>query len=172
LGGIEHPRARGFSLSCRRANGRSPGSSPPFSSRRGAVCLYSRTVDKHMRGRTAGIREDMEQLRPDALLRPPHEPVVECLARPVFRRSIGPPAAGFQDVNDPTDDASIIDPRFSARIRGQVRRHRLELLVRQPKQVSIHSRSLSEALNHNALIKPTVLWVQTLEVSLKSASHS
>jgi len=121
-----------------------------------------------MRWRATGGREDLEQCRPDALLRPPHEPVVECLARPIFRRSIYPAASGLQDVNDPTDDASIINARLSSRIGGQVRRYLLELLVRQPEQIPIHSRSLSEAVNHNSLITPTILWVWSLAVCCKT----
>jgi hypothetical protein len=38
-----------------------------------------------------------------------------------------------------------------------------KLRVRQPELIPIHHRSPSEAVNHNALIMPTLLWVWSLK---------
>ena len=124
--------------------------------------FHSRTVDEDLRRRPTGARKDMEQLQPDAFFCPPHEAIVERFPRPIFCRGIDPARTRFQDVNDPADHSSIIDAWLSARVCRQVCRNFLELLVRQPEQVPIHFRFLSEAVNHNTLIKPTLLWVRTL----------
>lgn len=94
---------------------------------------------------------------------PAHIAIVKGLPRAVIRRRVDPAPARFQYVNDPADDPPIIDARLTARVRGQMRRDLRELLVRKPELVSIHPRFLSEALNHNPLVTPTTLWVQTLK---------
>jgi hypothetical protein len=62
-------------------------------------------------------------------------------------------------MNDPADDAQIIDPRLAARIRGKMRRDLQKLCVCQPELIPIHQRFLSESVNHNAALMPTILWV-------------
>ena len=88
--------------------------------------------------------------------------VVVCLPRPVFRRRINPATAGLQHLHDAADRSPIIDARFAARIHRQVWFDLRKQCVRQPELIAIHPRSLSEAVNHNAPIMPTLLWVRTL----------
>ena len=86
------------------------------------------------------------------------------LARPVFRRRVDPAPAGFQHGDNPADHARIVDPRLAPRVSGEVRRNLRKLGVGQPKTVGNHGRFLSEAVNHDAWIVPSILWVWTLDV--------
>jgi hypothetical protein len=66
-------------------------------------------------------------------------------------------------VDNPADHAPIIDPRLAPRVSGKVRRNLRKLGVCQPKTVGNHWRFLSEAVNHDAALKPTTLWVRALD---------
>ena len=68
-------------------------------------------------------------------------------------------------MHDAADDAPIINPRLAARIGRKMRFNPRKLCIRQPEQVPIHCRFLSEAVNHNALIMPMILWVRALVVN-------
>ncbi len=70
-------------------------------------------------------------------------------------------------MNNAADDTQIVNPRLAARVRGKMRRNFRKLRVRQPKLIPIHQRFLSESVNHNAAITPTMLWAQTLRLSGK-----
>ena len=124
--------------------------------------LDRRGVDENLRGRPAGLRERVEQVDPDAFGGPADIAIVERLLRPVFRRRVDPAAAGFQHMDDAADHAPIVDPRLAARVGGKMRRDLRKLLVRQPELIGNHRRFLSEAVNHNAALMPTTLWVRTL----------
>ena len=104
--------------------------------------LHGGTVDEHLGWRTAGARERMEELDPDALRRPADEAVVERLVRAVDARRIDPAPAGLQDVDDPADHPAIIDPRLASCVGRQVRLDPRELLVRKPEQSSFIERLL------------------------------
>lgn len=122
----------------------------------------SGAVDHNLRGRSVGLRKRVEHVRPDAFLRPSNKAVVERLPRPVFGWRIDPAATQLQHVHDAADHRPIIDARFAARIHRQVWFDLRKQCVRQPELIAIHPRSLSEAVNHNAPIMPTLLWVRTL----------
>ena len=64
----------------------------------------------------AGTRKSMEEVSPDALLRPANKAVVERLPRPVDLGRVDPAATGLQDMDDARDDPSVIDPRLAARV--------------------------------------------------------
>ena len=102
------------------------------------MSLHCRTVDQHLRRRPAGRSQGMEDGLPNPFGRPAHEPIVERLAGAIDGRRIGPAAAGFEYMNNPADDAPIIDPRFAARISRKIRLKPCELTRAQPKTISIH----------------------------------
>jgi hypothetical protein len=66
-------------------------------------------------------------------------------------------------MNDPADDPSVVDARLAAGIGWKMWRNLRKLPIRKPKMVPIHRCFLSEAVNHIALLMPTILWVATLE---------
>ena len=66
-----------------------------------------------------------------ALRLPPLEPVVQRLAQAADGRGVLPAAAGHQHMHDAADHPAIIDPRFSACVRWQVRLKSRELLLGQ-----------------------------------------
>jgi hypothetical protein len=62
-------------------------------------------------------------------------------------------------MNDAADDPAVVDPRLTARVRGKMRGDLRKLRVRKPELVENHRRFLSEAVNHNWLVAPSILWV-------------
>jgi len=83
----------------------------------------------------------MEDVGPDALRGPTHKAIVEGLSWAVDGRRVGPAAAGFQDVNDATDDAPVIDPRLTARVGRKKRFKACKLRLGKPEIVAIHDGS-------------------------------
>jgi len=105
------------------------------------MSLHRRGVDQHLRRRTARRCQGVEDVHPDASGGPAHEPIVERLARTIDGRGVGPPSAGLQDMDDPADDAAIVDPWLASRIGRKMRLKPRELPLVQPKIISIHQRS-------------------------------
>ena len=81
----------------------------------------SRTVDQDLGRRPAGRGQGMENLDPNALFSPSHEPIVERLVRAIIIGRINPTAAGFQNVHNAADDAPVVNTRLAARIGWQKR---------------------------------------------------
>ncbi len=105
------------------------------------MSLHRRTIDQHLRRRAARRGQSMEDRLPNAFGRPAHEAIVERLAWAIDGWRVNPAAAGFQHMNDPADDTAVVDPRFAARIAGEMRLKPRELSLVQPKTISIHERS-------------------------------
>src|SRR5262249_47360039 len=106
----------------------------------------------------ASRRERVEEIDPHALRSPADIAVVEGLPWPILRRCVDPAPAGFQHVNDAADHPPVIDPGLPARIGGEMWRNLRKLGVGQPKTVGNHRRFLSEAVNHDTALTPTILW--------------
>jgi hypothetical protein len=85
---------------------------PPF-------CARCRGIDQHLRRRSAGRRQGVDDVDPDAFGRSAHEAVVQRLARSVDRRRVDPAPARFQHMHDAADDTQVVNPRLAARVRGQ-----------------------------------------------------
>lgn len=100
-------------------------------------------IDQNLRGRSVGLRERVENVRPHAFLRPSNKAVVERLPRPVFRRRIDPATTRLQHLHDAADHAPIIDARFATRVRRQMWLDLRKLRIRQPELIAIHPRSPS-----------------------------
>jgi hypothetical protein len=83
----------------------------------------------------------MENIHPDTLVGPPHEAIVECLARAIGLGSINPSPAGFQNMHNAADDTSVVNTRLAARIGRQKRLKPGKLLIRQPEMFANHDRS-------------------------------
>ena len=124
--------------------------------------LHGGGVDEHLGRRTAGARQGMEEIDPDALGGPPDIAVVKRLARPVIGRRIDPAPTGLQDMDYAADHPAVVNTRLATRIRWQMRLDPRKLRFRQPETVPIHPRFLPEAVNHTQPAAPTILWVRTL----------
>jgi len=129
--------------------------------------LHRRRVDENFHGRPAGLRERVEQVHPDAFGGPADIAIVDGLLRPVFGRRVDPAPAGFEHMDNAADDATVVDPRLAARVGGEMRRNLRKLRVRQPELIGNHRRFLSEAVNHNSAVMPTILWVWALALQLR-----
>ena len=105
------------------------------------MSLDRRTVDQQLRRRTSGRGQGVEDRLPNALLGPADKAVVERLARTIDRRRIDPSAAGLKDMDDPADDAAVIDPRFATRVGRKIRLKPRELPLVQPEIALFHHRS-------------------------------
>jgi hypothetical protein len=127
--------------------------------------LHRAGVDQNLGRRAGGLGERLEQLDPHAFRRPPDKAIVERLLRPIIRRRVDPTTARFQHMNNPADHPPVVDARLAPRIRRQMRRDLRKLLVRQPEEVPIRRRFLSEAVNHKPSFMPTILWVRTLALA-------
>ena len=66
---------------------------------------------------STGRGQGIENLDPNALFGPSHEPIVERLVRAIIIGCINPPAAGFQNVHNAADDAPVVNTRLAAGIR-------------------------------------------------------
>ena len=70
---------RDFGRSAAHAPARSPAAAPPFSARRGPMCLDRRRIQQQRRGRPAGRGPPQEHAFPDTFARPADEPIVQRL---------------------------------------------------------------------------------------------
>ena len=95
--------------------------------------LDRRGVDQHLRRRSAGRGQGLENVRPHPFGRPAHEAIVEGLVWAIDGRCVGPAGAGLQDMNDATDNAAVIDPRLAPRTGRKKRLKPRKLGVVQPK---------------------------------------
>lgn len=78
-------------------------------------------VDRHCFHRRAHGGQFGEDAVEDPCLAPSDEPVAERLVRAVAFQRIAPHQAAPDDMNDPADDAAIIDTRNAARLVRQQR---------------------------------------------------
>jgi len=79
-----------------------------------------------------------EQVLPKTPTRPPHKPVIDCRRRTILGRAITPAASAPENMHDPADDPTIIDPIHTANVGRQMRLDPSPLLVAQPKQIPAH----------------------------------
>jgi len=86
-------------------------------------------IQHHRRRGPAGLGQPREYPVPNTFARPPDEPVVQRLVRPVMGRGILPSAAQLKNVDDPRYHTTVIDPRNATGIRRQQRRQPPELLI-------------------------------------------
>ncbi len=101
------------------------------------MSLHRRGIDQHLCRRTARRCQGAEDVHPDAFGCPAHEAIVERLARTVDGRGVDPAPAGLQDINDPADDAAVVDPWLAPRIGWKMWLKPRELSFTQPKIISI-----------------------------------
>ncbi len=127
------------------------------------MSFHSGGVDQNLRRRAACHSERLEQIDPNALRSPAHIAIVKRLFRSIVGWRVDPAAARFQNMDDPADHPPVVNALLAPRISRKVRLDPRKLLLRQPELVLIHQRFLSEAVNHNPLLMPTILWVRTLE---------
>ena len=80
----------------------------------------------------------MEDVDPDALDCPPHEAVVEGLARSVDRWCIDPSTARLQHVHDAADHPAVINSRLTTRVGWKQRLQPSELNLSEPEIIAIY----------------------------------
>src|ERR1700674_1347290 len=85
---------------------------------------------------------------PDAALGPANEAIVECLLRPIDRRTIGPASPRLQRLNDTAQHASVIDPLLAACVGWQQGRDPSPLRIGKPEKLGHITTSLPKAVNH------------------------
>ena len=160
---------RESSSSARRAIGRSPDFSPPFSARRRAVRLHCGRVDENLRRRPAGLRERLEDVRP----RRPFPPIgrSDCRASSSDHSPAARRPSGLPDFS--TWMMPLITRRSSTRALPRVSVGRCGAIfencsVRQPKLIPIHLRlpfGSRESQSGRSCQCP--LWVRTLRPHLR-----
>lgn len=122
--------------------------------------LHGRGIDEHLGGGTASLGQGLEQIGPDALGRPAHEPVVERLPRAIdLAWRIRPTPARLQYIDDAADHPTVIDALLAPRICRQMRLNLRKLCVRQPKLA--HPVLLPDKGITDLPAKPN-LWVRSL----------
>jgi hypothetical protein len=110
------------------------------------MSLPCRAVDQHFLRRTIRRCQGMEDVLPDTFGCAADEAIVEGPTRAVDARGVDPASAGLQNMNDPSDNAAIIDPWLAAPIARKMRLMPRELFLAQPEIISIHQWSSFEGL--------------------------
>ena len=96
--------------------------------------LHGRGVDQHLRSRAACGDKGSKYLGPDTFCCPTLEPVVEGFTGTIGRRGVLPAAPRKQHLDNPADDASVVDTGLAACVGRQMRFNPSKLRVRQPIQ--------------------------------------
>jgi FkbM family methyltransferase len=112
------------------------------------VDLDARAVDEQARWHPLDAGKLAEDALPDPALGPAHEAVVERLLGPVDRRTVAPPPAALQRMDDPAQHAAVIDPLLAPHVGRQQRRDPRPLLIRKPEEIRHFQRLFAESLNH------------------------
>ena len=86
-----------------------------------AMGLYIGAVDGDGPAKAAVCDQGVVDALPDLAPRPAIEAVVDRGVGAVFGRAIAPAAPGLQDVDDPADDATVVDPASTRLITGQLK---------------------------------------------------
>jgi hypothetical protein len=129
---------RGFSWSARRASGRSPVHTPPFSATRRAMRLDRSRVDGQSHAILAAAGERFKDRSPMSAPGPAIEPIVDRRVRTIVGRAIAPACAALKHVNNTADNASIVIARRACLVRWQMRLYPSPLLVVKPEQSFAH----------------------------------
>ena len=101
-----------------------------------AVRLNIGAVDGRAFGDRAGPRKRLDQLSPEPFARPTVEAVVDRGRRAIVGRTVAPPAADLENMDDAGDHPTIINPPSTALVPRQQGRNDRPLLIRQPKQTT------------------------------------
>ena len=121
----------------RRASARPLAPTPPFCACRRAVRLHMRTVEAEFSRNIARSCNLLEQALPKPALRPSVVAIVDRGGRTIFGRHVAPTASGLENVQNSTDDATIIDARLT------------RLAARQMSSIAAHASS--DSLNRCAI---------------------
>ena len=95
----------------------------------------------------------MKDVCPHPFFRPAYKTIVERLMRPIDVGYVDPPPTALQDVDDPADDPSIINPGHAACIGRKKRLKPGELRLVEPEISVIYCRSAFGNLESQILPK-------------------
>ena len=73
--------------------------------------------------------------------------------RAIFWRTIAPAAAALENMDDPADDPTIVDPLHTANIGRQMPLDPRPLLVAQPKQIPAHDLNPLPKANQDRIVR-------------------
>ena len=114
--------ARQWIFECdRRASARPRAPTPAFCACCRAVRLHMRTVEAEFARNIARSCNLLEQALPKPALRPSVVAIVDRGGRTIFGRHVAPTASGLENVQNSTDDATIVDASLSGLPRGRCR---------------------------------------------------
>ena len=115
--------------------------------------LDAGAVDEQPVRRTLAARQGVENILPNAALRPTNKPIVKRLLRTVdLPRAVGPASAIPQGVDDAAQNAPVINPSLAPRVCRQQRLDPRPLFIRKPKEIRHFIASSLETMNHNMLV--------------------
>ena len=115
--------------------------------------LDAGAVDEQPVRRTLAARQGVENILPNAALRPTNKPIVKRLLRTVdLPRAVGPASAIPQSVDDAAQNAPVINPSLAPRVCRQQRLDPRPLFIRKPKEIRHFIASSLETMNHNMLV--------------------
>ena len=103
---------------------------------RRAVRLNIGAVDGSAFGDCTGPRKRLDQVSPEPFARPTVEAVVDKDRRDIVGRTVAPPAADLENMDDAGDHPTIINPPSTALVPRQQGRNDRPLLIRQLKQAT------------------------------------
>jgi hypothetical protein len=100
--------------------------------------FYVAAIKCHLLRRVLRAGDRRQQLLPDAPFAPPRKTVVNCLVRPILRRTIFPATTDPLHVHDPAQYSTVIFSLWPRLIGRQMRLDFRPLFIAEPKQARIH----------------------------------
>ena len=140
LDGRNDRQQHGFLSICRLLSGRLLAHLPPFSARGGSVCLCGGAVD-HVNVPIGRLHQSFKQPPPYTFGRPTMEAIVDGGRGAVASRTILPPAASSQHMDDAANHPAVVGSMGAGLVRWKQRRDHRPLPIIKP-EFSCHSPKL------------------------------
>ena len=112
-----------------------------------------RTVEAEFVRNIARSGNLLEQALPKPALRPSIVAIVDRGRRTVFGRHVAPTASRLENVQDATDDATIIDARLTRLAARKMRINRGPRFIGQPKKVRHHNLPIRRTQSEGKITK-------------------
>ena len=130
--------AREFSWCVRRVSGRSPVRAPPFSAAGGAMRFDRGRVDRQDHAVLSTFGQGFEDRPPASAFGPAIEAIVNGGVGTILGRTIAPAGAALEDMDDATDDPSIVISFGSGQVARKMWCNACPLPVIKPEQPCAH----------------------------------
>jgi hypothetical protein len=96
------------------------------------MCPDDRRIDQQPLRLAQALRQRREYVLPNAAPGPPNKSIIDGLGRPIFCRTVAPPAASAYDMHNAAQDTPVIDPLQTPRVGRQQRYDMDPLLIGKP----------------------------------------